>query len=108
MARLDSVTVSIAADASGILSESLRVKQVRVSTCVGKIEDLPGSRSTSSNVKPSGMGPSIIPTSFQGSGERLKTAQPSGWPLGRRKNSSNRKNESLWSFYCRDECECGQ
>jgi len=42
MARFDSVTVSIAAEASGMLSESLRVKQVRVSTSVGKIEDLPG------------------------------------------------------------------
>src|ERR1700733_11820791 len=85
IAQLDSVTVSIAAEASGMFSESLRVKQVRVSTCVGRIEDLPGSRSTSSNVRPSGMGPSIIPTSFQRSGERLKQRSPAGgrWAGGK-------------------------
>ena len=38
----------------------VREMHVRVSAGVGSTEDLPGSSSTSSNVSPSGMGPSII------------------------------------------------
>src|ERR1700737_2140074 len=53
MASLDSVTVSIAADASGICSGSFRVNIVRVSTSVGRTDDLPGFSSTSSKVSPS-------------------------------------------------------
>src|SRR5580693_191082 len=64
MARRDSVTVSIAAEARGMSSDNLRVKQVRVSTSAGSTEDLPGRRSTSSKVRPSGIGPSIITASF--------------------------------------------
>src|SRR5271154_3550459 len=58
MARRDSVTVSLAAEARGILIVSLRVNCVAVSTSVGITEDLPGRSSTSSNVRPSRMGPS--------------------------------------------------
>src|ERR1700735_2978565 len=107
IAKLDSVTVSMAAEASGIFSESLRVKQVRVSTSMGKMEDLPGSGSTSSKVRPSEIGPSIIPSSHEEMGHKEigreqisrhrsahKTAQPSGCPLGWKRNSSNRKNAS--------------
>jgi hypothetical protein len=36
------------------------VRQVRVSACAGSTEDLPGKSSTSSNVSPSGIAPSII------------------------------------------------
>ena len=60
IARRESVTVSIAAATIGIFSEILRERQVRVSACAGSTEDLPGSSSTSSNVNPSGIGPSII------------------------------------------------
>ena len=65
MARRDSVTVSMAADASGILSLNCRVKCVRVSTSVGSTEDLPGKSKTSSNVRPSEIGPSIMPSSLR-------------------------------------------
>jgi len=53
MASRDSVTVSIAAETTGIFSAILRVRQVRVSASVGKIADFPGSSSTSSNVSAS-------------------------------------------------------
>src|SRR5229473_4072909 len=69
IANRDSVTVSIAADTSGTLIFSFRVKFVRVSTSAGSTELLPGTSKTSSNVRPSRMAPSIIPTSrigFQG------------------------------------------
>src|ERR1700733_1205490 len=59
MARRDSVTVSMAADTSGIFREIVRVSCVRVFTSVGKTEDFPGTSSTSSNVNPSRIGPSI-------------------------------------------------
>src|SRR6266436_5061612 len=52
------------------------------------------------------MGPSIIPASRVGL--RPKTAQPSGWPPGRRKNSSHRKNESLWNYQFRGRGRLGQ
>ena len=42
MARRDSVTVSMAAETMGMFSEILRVRQVRVSASVGRMEDLPG------------------------------------------------------------------
>src|ERR1700722_10168795 len=62
MARRASVTVSMAEATIGIFSAILRERQVRVSVCVGSTEDLPGRSRTSSNVKASGMGPSIIKT----------------------------------------------
>src|ERR1700677_5072785 len=60
MARRASVTVSMAAATMGMFNEILRERQVRVSACAGRIEDLPGNSSTSSKVSASGMGPSII------------------------------------------------
>src|SRR5580704_13849677 len=60
MARRPSVTVSIAADTIGMFSEIVRVRHVRVSACAGSTDDFPGKSSTSSNVSPSGMAPSII------------------------------------------------
>ena len=59
MARRDSVTVSMAAETSGMFSEILRVSCVCVFTSVGSTEDFPGTSSTSSNVNPSRIGPSI-------------------------------------------------
>jgi len=35
-------------------------------------------------------------------------AQPSGWPLGRKTNASDCKNQSLWNFYSRGQRDCGQ
>src|SRR5882762_5468009 len=61
----------MAEEARGMFRVSLRVKCVRVSTSVGSTEDLPGSSSTSSKVRPSGIEPSIIPASPQKNG-RLK------------------------------------
>src|SRR5580704_13328315 len=60
IARRESVTVSIAADTMGIFNEIARVRHVRVSACAGSTDDLPGKSSTSSNVSPSGIAPSII------------------------------------------------
>src|ERR1700730_6293048 len=60
IASRESVTVSMAAATTGIFSAILRETQVRVSTCAGRIEDFPGRSSTSSNVSPSGIAPSII------------------------------------------------
>src|SRR5579885_1842601 len=59
MASRDSVTVSIAAEASGMFSASLRVKHVRVSTSLGSTAERPGTSSTSSNVRPSGIAPAL-------------------------------------------------
>src|SRR5215471_2952502 len=82
MARRDSVTVSIAAEASGMLMVSLRVNCVVVSTSVGRTEDLPGRSRTSSNVRPSGIGPSIMETSRdrigRGTVRRHKQRSPAG------------------------------
>src|SRR6267143_104501 len=61
----------MAEEARGMFRVSLRVKCVRVSTSVGSTEDLPGSSSTSSKVRPSGIEPSIIPASPRKNG-RLK------------------------------------
>jgi len=72
MARPDSVTVSIAEEAKGMFKVSLRVKCVRVSTSVGSTDDLPGSSSTSSKVRPSGIAPSVIPASHR-KNRRLKS-----------------------------------
>ncbi len=47
IANRDSVTVSMAAEANGILMVSLRVNCVEVSTSVGRIVDFPGTSSTS-------------------------------------------------------------
>jgi hypothetical protein len=53
MASRDSVTVSMAAEASGMFTGSLRAKFVVVSTSVGSTADRPGKSSTSSKVRPS-------------------------------------------------------
>ena len=50
MARAVSVTVSMAAETIGTLSEISRVRRVRISTSPGVTSDGPGSSSTSSNV----------------------------------------------------------
>src|SRR5215831_17358376 len=82
MARRDSVTVSIAAEASGMLMVSLRVNCVVVSASVGRTEDLPGRSRTSSNVRPSEIGPSIMETSRdrigRGTARRHKQRSPAG------------------------------
>ena len=53
IARLASLTVSIAALIMGMLSGMFLVSRVRVSTCEGRISDFAGTRSTSSNVRAS-------------------------------------------------------
>src|SRR5215471_16912566 len=82
MARRDSVTVSIAEEASGMLMASLRVNCVVVSTSVGRTEDLPGRSRTSSNVRPSEIGPSIMETSRdrigRGTARRHRQRSPAG------------------------------
>src|SRR5579863_3784647 len=105
IARRDSVTVSIAAETSGMFSEILRVSCVLVSTSVGRTEDFPGTSSTSSNVKPSVIGPSIhlslTDRILAGSNGSPKTTQPSGRPLGGRCGSM-RENLGFmdeFSFY---------
>ncbi len=52
MAIRDSVTVSIAAETSGSLTEMLRDSRVEVSTSLGMTSVAPGSSSTSSKVRP--------------------------------------------------------
>src|SRR3974377_799456 len=84
IASRDSVTVSIAAEASGILMVSLRVNWVVVSASVGRTEDLPGRRRTSSNVRPSGIGPSIMETSKDRIGWATPGRQKQRSPAGRR------------------------
>src|SRR5437899_9483670 len=61
IARRDSVTVSMAAEASGMFRASFLAKFVVVSTSPGSTDDLPGKSSTSSKVRPSEIGPSLIP-----------------------------------------------
>src|SRR5437879_10475425 len=81
MASLDSVTVSMAADASGMFIGSLRANFVVVSTSVGRTADRPGKSSTSSNVRPSGMALSIIPASHKNKGRAngpIKQRSPAG------------------------------
>ena len=53
MAMRASVTVSMAAETSGIRSVMLRVSRVLVSTSLGTTSDSDGCSSTSSNVSPS-------------------------------------------------------
>ena len=53
MASRDSVTVSIAALTMGMFNRMLRVSEVAVSTAVGSTSERPGSRRTSSKVRPS-------------------------------------------------------
>jgi len=60
MASRESVTVSIAAETSGIFSRMLRVSWVVTSTRPGTTSDRAGRSSTSSKVKASGIGPSSI------------------------------------------------
>src|SRR5216684_4966761 len=82
MASRDSVTVSIAAEASGMFTFSLRAKFVVVSTSVGSTDDLPGRSSTSSKVRPSAIGPSIVPSSRKKIGRAqtgaIKQRSPAG------------------------------
>ena len=85
IASRDSVTVSIAAETSGMFREILRVSCVCVLTSVGRTEDFPGTSSTSSNVNPSRIGPSIHFSFIDKRAVRkqpLNTTQPSGRPLG--------------------------
>ena len=49
----DSVTVSIALDTNGILTEMFLVTRAVVSTSLGTTSEIPGKRRTSSNVSPS-------------------------------------------------------
>src|SRR5947208_1974486 len=53
IARRASVTVSMAAETTGIASSIVRVRRVRVETSFGRTRDSAGTRSTSSNVRPS-------------------------------------------------------
>src|SRR5713226_10197258 len=82
MARRDSVTVSMAAEASGMFIGSLRAKFVVVSTSVGSTDDLPGRSSTSSKVRPSEIILSIIPASRKKIGRAqtgaIKQRSPAG------------------------------
>src|ERR1051325_8344450 len=55
IAKCDSVTVSMAALATGMFRAMWRVIQVRVSTCAGTTSLRAGRRRMSSNVRPSGM-----------------------------------------------------
>ena len=71
MARRDSVTVSMAALTMGMFRLMLRVTRVRVSTCVGRTADLPGTSSTSSKVRPSGIGPSNMRPPYRFALEKL-------------------------------------
>ncbi len=48
-----SVTVSIAADISGMFSSMVRVRRVRVSVCPGSTDEAAGFRRTSSKVSAS-------------------------------------------------------
>ncbi len=53
MAMRASVTVSIAALISGMLSAMVEVSFVRVSACAGSTSEAPGTSNTSSNVRAS-------------------------------------------------------
>ena len=64
MARLASVTVSIAALSNGMLSSMSFVRRVDTSVSRGNTSEWAGSSSTSSNVKPSGRDSSSMETSF--------------------------------------------
>ncbi len=88
MARRDSVTVSMAEEASGMFKSSLRVKCVRVSTSVGSTDDLPGNSSTSSKVRPSGIEASIIPASPRENGRLNFRAIKQRSPAGSRRAGS--------------------
>src|SRR6266508_5108876 len=60
IARAASVTVSIAEEHNGIWSWMLRVNCVDVSVSFGKTSERAGTKSTSSNVRPSGSSTEII------------------------------------------------
>src|ERR1700679_3654100 len=60
MARRDSVTVSMAAESSGVLREMPRVRSVWVLTCAGATSLKAGTSKTSSKVRASGTGVWII------------------------------------------------
>ena len=60
IARSDSVTVSMAALSRGIFIFIFFVRLVDMSASIGRISDFAGIRSTSSNVKPTGIFCSII------------------------------------------------
>src|SRR5579863_3510435 len=64
IARCDSVTVSMAALATGIFSPTLRVNQVRVSVCAGTTSLSAGNSNTSSKVSPSGIVSGIMRVYF--------------------------------------------
>ena len=58
MARRASVTVSMAADRTGRLRKTVRVRRVRISTSLGITSERPGLSSTSSKVSASRARPS--------------------------------------------------
>ena len=66
MARRDSVTVSMAAEMSGVLSVMLRVSWVWVLTWLGTTSLKAGTSRTSSKVRASGIGEGIISSVLAG------------------------------------------
>ena len=68
MASRDSVTVSMAALITGMLSAMLRESWVRVSACAGITSERPGSSNTSSKVSASGTGKWIMRIYLAGKG----------------------------------------
>src|SRR5712691_4432864 len=75
MARAASVTVSMAELTSGMLRRRLLVSSVATSVSRGNTSERAGRSKTSSNVKPSGSGPSSIcvPLWVEGEGCRMHT-----------------------------------
>lgn len=73
MAMRASVTLSMAADSSGMLTRTLREMSVEVSTALGSTSDAPGSSSTSSYVSPSVANFSGTPSTFA-----VMTPSPNG------------------------------
>ena len=61
MAIADSVTVSMAAETTGVLSVMLREKRLRIETSLGMTEEKAGTSSTSSYVSPK---PTILSLEF--------------------------------------------
>src|SRR5580704_6714827 len=102
MARRDSVTVSIAAETSGMFSEIFRVNCVCVLTSVGRTEDFPGTSSTSSNVNPSRIGPSIhFSLNDKKTAPKYNTAQRQAAGRKYREHSRPQSFMSEFSFYAR-------
>ena len=91
-----SVTVSIAAESSGMLSVISRVRRVRTSTCSGSTSLAPGTSSTSSKVRPSRRSRSRDVGSLSGwAMPEIKGAARSG--QGNSRASSSRSAAGAWS-----------